>query len=193
MLAMQYSIRLASDFDEARLRQRVGQRGHLFDNMEGLAHKAFLFNQEQHVYAPFYVWSDHFKAREFLLGDVFADVIRNFGRPRVRMWGVLDFDIVGDASVMPTVAVRCVEPLAPDADLGDLERAELEHHREMLDRRGIWAHSAGLDCDRWELVRYSLWRDAETARQVKGDCINTYEVLRVSGPSAHSGPRQAWA
>jgi hypothetical protein len=193
MLAMQYSIRLASDFDEARLRQRVAQRGHIFDNMPGLTHKAYLFNPETHVYAPFYVWDDHFKAREFLLGDVFADVIRNFGRPRVRIWGVLDFDIVGDASVMPQVAVRCVEPLAPDADLQNLERTERELHQETLQKRGLWAHTTALDCDRWELLRYSLWRNAEAARQVKGDCIDIYEVLRVSGPAAHSGPRQAWA
>ena len=191
MLAMQYSIRLASDFDEARLRQRVASRGHLFDNMAGLGHKAFLFNAENHLYAPFYIWNDHFKAREFLLGDVFADVIRAFGRPRVRMWGVLDFDMVGDPAKMPLVAVRCVEPLAPDANLQHLERAELDHHRAMLAKSGIWAHSAGLDCDRWELVRYSLWVDAESAKQVTGDCINTYEVLRVSGPAAQSGPRQA--
>jgi len=191
MLAMQYSIRLASDFDETRIRQRVAQRGHLFDNMPGLAHKAYLFNQEQHVYAPFYVWEDHFKAREFMLGEIFADVIRAFGRPRVRMWGVLDFDIVGDRTVMPKVAVRCVEALPPDANLRNLERAELSLHGEMLDKPGIWAHTTALDCDRWELVRYSLWRDAESAGQVQGDCINTYEVLRVSGPAADSGPRQA--
>ena len=191
MLAMQYSIRLASDFDEARIRQRVASRGHLFDDMPGLDHKAFLFNAESHTYAPFYVWNDHFKAREFLLGDVFGDVIRAFGRPRVRMWGALDFDVVGDPAVMPSVAVRCVEALAPDANLQHLEREELEHHRAMLEKGGIWAHSAGLDCDRWELVRYSLWLDAEAARQVTGDCINTYEVLRVSSPTARSGPRQA--
>jgi hypothetical protein len=193
MLAMQYSIRLASDFDEARIRQRVAQRGHLFDGMPGLAHKAYLFNAEQHVYAPFYVWDDHFKAREFLLGEIFADVVRAFGRPRVRMWGARDFDIVGDPAQMPLVAVRCVEALAPDADLGKLDRAEREHHGDMLAKRGIWAHSTGLDCDRWELVRYSLWRDAESAQQVTGDCINTYEVLRVSGPAAAPGPRLAIA
>jgi len=191
MLAMQYSIRLASDFDEARLRQRVAQRVGLFNNMPGLAHKAYLFNAEQHVYAPFYVWSDHFKAREFLLGDIFADVIKSFGRPRVRMWGVLDFDIIGDRTVRPTVAVRCVEALAPDADLRTLERSELDHHVEMLDQPGIWAHSTALDCDRWELVRYSLWRDAESAKAVKGDCINTYEVVLVSNPTSDQTSRQA--
>ena len=191
MLAMQYSIRLASDFDEARLRQRVAQRVGLFNNMPGLAHKAYLFNAEQHVYAPFYVWSDHFKAREFLLGDIFADVIKSFGRPRVRMWGVLDFDIIGNRTVSPTVAVRCVEALAPDADLRTLERSELDHHVEMLDQPGIWAHSTALDCDRWELVRYSLWRDAESAKAVKGDCINTYEVVLVSNPTSDQTSRQA--
>ena len=191
MLAMQYSIRLASDFDEARLRQRVARRVHLFDNMPGLAHKAYLFNSEQHVYAPFYVWSDHFKAREFLLGEIFADVIRSFGRPRVRIWGCLDFNFIGNRTFSPTVAVRCVEALAPDADLRDLERSELDHHVEMLDQPGAWAHSTALDCDRWELVRYSLWRDADAAQVVKGDCINTYEVVLVSNPESADTPRSA--
>jgi hypothetical protein len=56
----------------------------------------------------------------------------------------------------------------------------------MLDQPGIWAHSTALDCDRWELVRYSLWRDAEAARIVKGDCINTYEVVLVTPQSAEA-------
>jgi hypothetical protein len=193
MLAMQYSIRLASDFDEARIRQRVAQRGHLFDNMTGLEHKSFLFDRERNTYAPFYIWNDHFKAREFLLGEIFADVVRSFGRPRVRIWGVMDFDVVGDRAIMPKVAMRCVEPLAADANLSQLERAEQEHHRSLLESRGLWAHATALDCDRWEVVRYSLWRDAESAREVKGDCINTYEVLRVSGPAVDSGERKATA
>ncbi len=190
MLAMQYSIRLASDFDEARLRQRVAQRGHLFDNMPGLAHKAFLFNSERHLYAPFYVWYDHKKAREFLLGDIFADVTNSFGRPRVRMWGCLDFDTVPSPHP-PRIAVRCVEALAPDARLNDLERDEHVLHEAQIAKEGILVHATALDCDRWELVRYSLWWDEEAAKSVTGDCINTYEVLRVSGPAVHSGPRQA--
>jgi hypothetical protein len=192
MLAMQYSIRLANDFDEARLRKRVADRGHLFDNMAGLAHKGFLFNAEQRVYAPFYVWSDHAKARDFLLGPIFANVVQSFGRPRVRIWGVFEFDTVMNAPE-PRVAVRCVEPLAPDANLMDIERTECERHEAELRRRGLWAHTVALDCDRWELVRYSLWTDRECAAQVSGDCINIYEVLRVSPPCVEVGARKAWA
>ncbi len=190
MLAMQYSIRLATDFDEARLRQRVAQRGHLFDNMPGLAHKAFLFNSERHLYAPFYVWYDHKKAREFLLGDVFANVTTSFGRPRVRMWGCLNFDTVDDPHP-PKIAVRCVEALGPDARLNDLERDERALHEATITQKGLLVHASALDCDRWELVRYSLWWDEKAAKSVQGDCINTYEVLRVSGPAVQSGARQA--
>jgi Domain of unknown function (DUF4865) len=80
MLAMQYTFNLPDDYDMALIRARVAERGHLFDEMDGLCQKAFLIS-ERHVepaqgnmYAPFYVWHDVRAMQTFLLGDKFKAV-----------------------------------------------------------------------------------------------------------------------
>ena len=44
MIAMQYTIRLAGDYNIDLVRERVARRKPLFDGLEGLLHKSYLFN-----------------------------------------------------------------------------------------------------------------------------------------------------
>lgn len=181
MLAMQYTIRLANEFDLGRIKKRVAKRRHLFDDLPGLTQKSFLVNAELGTYAPFYVWSSHEKARQFLLGDLFSDVIKSFGRPRVRLWGILYFGQTASLAP-PTFAVRCVEALSVDAELTEIGEAEAVRHAKAMATPGLYSHAVALDADRWEIVRYSLWQDRESAGKVDGDCIDTYDVLYVTAP-----------
>lgn len=183
MIAMQYTIQLAADFGVEKIRERVTARYPLFDSLPGLAHKSYLFNHQHGLYAPFYIWHSHDAARDFLLGPLFAGVISTFGRPRVRTWNVIAYDVI-DASVEPRYAIREVDSVAPEDDLAALAESERAQHRALAGTTGLRAHAVALDADRWELVRYSLWRDQGCATKARGDSVQPYEVLHLSSPGS---------
>jgi hypothetical protein len=181
MIAMQYTIQLATDFGIDKIRDRVTARYPLFDNLQGLAHKSYLFNHQHGLYAPFYIWHSHDAARDFLLGPLFAGVTQTFGRPRVRTWNVLAYDIA-DPSVEPTFAVREVDSISSEDNLANLAGIEREQHEKLVATPGLHSHAVALDADRWELVRYTLWKDQTCAVKPRGDSVQPYEVLHLSAP-----------
>jgi len=182
MIAMQYTIRLANDFSVQQIRARVQRRYGLFDNLPGLAHKSYLFSREDRLYAPFYIWRDHDAARDFLLGNIFQDVSDTFSRPRVRTWNVIAYDVF-DTSLTPTFAIREADSIPAEEQLSALAETERNAHQALRDCPGLHSHAVALDADRWELVRYSLWRDEAAARdKPQADQVQTYEVLHLSTP-----------
>ncbi len=183
MIAMQYTIRLSDDFGAKKIRARVQARYGLFDNLAGLAHKSYLFNAADRLYAPFYIWRSHDAARDFLLSDIFQDVSDTFRRPRVRMWNVFCYDIFDNSST-PTFAVREVDAVSAEQRLAVMADLERQAHAALRGKPGLHSHAVALDADRWELVRYSLWRDEAAARHnLSGDAIQTYDVLHLSTPA----------
>ena len=183
MIAMQYSISLPDDYGIQKIRARVQARYGLFDIMPGLAHKSYLFNSQDRLYAPFYIWRSHDAAREFLLSGIFQDVSNTFSRPRVRMWNVLCYEVF-DSPMMPTYAVREVDAVSPDQRLADVAEAERRGHEALRATPGLHSHAVALDADRWEMVRYSLWRDEAAARNKNtADTVQTYDVLHLSTPT----------
>ena len=181
MLAMQYTIQLPDSFDTGLIRRRVDERSKLFDTLPGLAHKSFLFSEQDKLYAPFYIWMNITEARRFLLDDLFKGVIETFSRPRVRTWSVIDM-VYGDKSLVPTYAVREADSIPPEHNLQKMVKKELEDQALLLKNPNLHFHAIALDSDRWELVRYSLWKDEKSAAAPASDCIQTYEVLHVSEP-----------
>jgi len=83
MLAMHYQIALAGADSVAAVRTRAAERGPLFDDMPGLAHKLFLIDPVDPCYATFYLWRDADAARAFIEGPFFAALSSAFGRPKV--------------------------------------------------------------------------------------------------------------
>lgn len=182
MLAMQYSIQLPPNYGPDQVRARVGQRRGLFDSHSGLVHKSFLFNEADHLYAPFYIWKDISQARDFLLDDLFHGVIEAFARQRVRSWFVLSMRF-GDRSIRPQFAQRETDPIAPEARLDQLVAQERRAQAELEAMRGLYLHVLALDADRWELMRFSLWGQAADCPKPHSDCHQQYEVLHVSEPA----------
>ena len=183
MIAMQYTIRLAGDYDYARVRERVERRRPLFDGLDGLVHKSYLFSESDRIYAPFYVWKCEDAAREFLTGDLFQDLVETFGRPRVRCWGVLAFG--GSArGGHPTVAVKELDSVAAEENLSRLVGRERERHDAAMETPGLCFHLAGLDPDRWQLMRYSAWRDPGAVRKCDTDAVECYQILQLCRPEA---------
>jgi hypothetical protein len=179
MLAMQYSVRLPGDFDVERVNQHVSARSPLFDGCPGLRHKFYLYDPEEHIYAPFYIWENSQVAQDFLLDNLFNGVIENFGRPRVRTWQIIAFDY-GDFKGEPTFLRSAIDKVHANKPLKPLMEAEKKEHQHTLNRPGLFAHMVLLDPDRWEVGRFSLWQSKDVAVGRAADCISIYDVLEMN-------------
>lgn len=183
MLAMQYSIPLPVNFDASRVRERVNARRALFDARAGLLHKSFIYSENDHLYAPFYVWQSAEAARAFLMEDLFKGVVDTFSRHRVRSWIVLGMS-QGNKGLRPAYARREIDAIDAGEDLSRYQAREREIQAKMKENQALYLHVSALDADRWEIMRYSLWAEKSSAPKPLADCLQEYEVLHVSEPSA---------
>ncbi len=181
MLAMQYSIQLPVNYDVALIRERVSNRSKLFDDHAGLVHKSFLYNEKDKLYAPFYVWRDVMEAQKFLLHDLFKGVVETFSRCRVRSWFVLHM-AYGNRALKPGFALREIDSIAPEEKMDKFLQKEKDAQAEMLKDSNLYMHLVAFDSDRWEVVRFSLWKDEASAPKSFSDSYIPYEVLHVSEP-----------
>jgi hypothetical protein len=179
MLAMQYSIQLPENYDSALIEQRVEKRKQLFDGHQGLVHKSFLFSDDDKLYAPFYIWKDLGEAQRFLLDDLFHGVVQAFNRVRVRSWFVVHMDY-GNRDIVPTFARREVDIIPPEEKLDNFVKYEKDLQNELLSNPGLFMHVAAFDADRWEILRFSLWKDTQSAGKPTGDSHIDYRVLHIT-------------
>lgn len=176
MLAMQYSVRLPKEFDADKVSERVSLRGPMFEGYPGLSHKFYLYDREEHVYAPFYIWENGQAAQNFLMNNLFGDVVQDFGRPRVRSWQILEFGY-GPSQDDPEYMVSAVDKVCEKRALKALQAREAEVHQVALETPGLFAHIVLLDPDRWEISRVSLWSKKQDAVMTAADCVYEYDVL----------------
>ncbi|WP_169544872.1 DUF4865 family protein [Sneathiella aquimaris] len=176
MLAMQYTVRLPSEYDAQMVNDRVSMRGPMFDGCPGLAHKFYLYDREEHVYAPFYIWENSQAAQNFLMNTLFEDVVEDFGRPRVRSWQILNFGY-GRSTIAPKKMLSEVDKVCEKQNLTTLKTHEQANHLKMLKNDDLFAHMVLLDPDRWEISRVSLWSRKDEAYKTRADCVSEYEVL----------------
>jgi len=181
MLAMQYSVRLPSEYDLEQVHERVSLRGPMFEGYPGLAHKFYLYEPEEHLYAPLYIWENNQSAQNFLMDSLFGDVVQDFGRPRVRSWQILEFDY-GPSKLEPIVMKAGVDKVCSKKSLVSLREAETENHNQMLTEDGLFAHLVLLDPDRWEISRCSLWSHKAIEYKPKADCVYEYDVVKENIP-----------
>jgi hypothetical protein len=179
MLAMQYSIALPEDYDLQLIHARVAERVRLFASLPGLAHKSYLLDTQDRIYAPFYIWTDVEAAQNFLFDDLFRGVIRSFSRPRVRTWFTLARDY-GNRLIVPRVAMKELDSIAPEENLEEVVKREREEHAALLDTPGLYLRCLAFDSERWEILRYSLWQDRASALKPSADSVEYYDALDVS-------------
>lgn len=178
MLAMQYTIQLPVDYDMKAIEARVEERKPLFDKVPGLVHKSYLANFDDKIYAPFYIWNDITRLRDFLMDDLFHGVTTSFSRPRVRSWTVLNQQR-GQFDGTPLYGVRESDPISHDEPLEALFEREKAEQQQLLENPNLYLSVLGLDADRWEVLRYQLWKDEQSAVAPHGDTVQPYRVLHV--------------
>lgn len=176
MLAMQYSMRLPQNFDVQSVYERVSSRSPLFANLPGLSHKFYLYDHEEHFYAPLYIWQDHQAAHQFVMEDLFSGFVDTFGRPRVRTWNVLEFDY-GQADIVPKFVCSSLDKVDPNNNLQQMADTESLRHQRLLCARNIYANLILLDTDRWELARFSFWANKSDAIADNSDCRYDFDVI----------------
>jgi hypothetical protein len=188
MIAMEYRFTLPADYDMAIIRRRIAQKGHLLDDFPGLAFKAYLhasrddgqWPSRDNLYAPFYLWHGSEGMNDFLGGEGFAVLARDFGRPAVRTWVPWQAELSADLRGA-TVATTELAAIAADAELGALRLAEAEATRRDRDAGALAAISA-YDPSRWALLRFRLW--PRLAPGIAGGGRQFYRVGHVSQPGA---------
>jgi hypothetical protein len=183
MHAMQYEITLPADYDMASVRHRVATRGSALDALAGLGLKAYLIRERGvdgspvSQYAPFYLWTSLQGMNGFLWGDGFRGLSESFGRPVVQQWTGLAFQRGPAHAEIPRAATRRTEPVPADADpVATIDRAASELEALAGDP-AVHSSALAIDTRGWELVHFTLWRDA--APQASGQ---RYEVLHLSRP-----------
>ncbi|MFL5560814.1 MAG: DUF4865 family protein [Gemmatimonadaceae bacterium] len=183
MYAMQYEIALPADYDMTIVHERVRARGALLDALPGLGLKAYCVRERGaagspvNAYAPFYLWHSASAMGAFLWGAGFRGLCASFGRPMVRHWTGVAFVLGPARADAPAVASRCVELVAPDADVPAVVDRAATELRDRGQDANVHSAAVAIDPNHWELVRFTLWRsDAAPAGEV------VYRVLHLSSP-----------
>ena len=163
MIAMQYTFVFPDEYDMGSIRTRVAERGHLFDELDGLYEKAFLISEKgvlgasQNSYAPLYLWNYNEAATNFLAGEKFRAVSNDFGRPIVQSWMPLYFSGRNAKQGTPVCATTETIKVGPDTDLEEMRRTEYKVHRHLAEHADCHSSFIGLDPASWQIARFALW------------------------------------
>jgi hypothetical protein len=181
VIALQYSFTLPADYDMAIVRQRIADKGHLLDHFDGLLLKTYLHAErgeasEENLYAPFYVWRDSAAMQRFLGSTGFANLVKAFGWPSIRVWPVWDAYLTPEAR-HARFATREIQAIAPYTALDVLR----DEQRTLLQRdieRGAVAAVSAFEPTTWTRVSFRLWDDTLPAHPAG----QRYQVGHVSQP-----------
>lgn len=177
MIAMQYSIALPADYDMARIRRRIADKGPLLDTLPGLRFKAYLVADRgdpllpgrQNLYAPFYLWRDAAAMHAFLAGPAFAALCEAFGRPAVQSW------MIGTA--WTSAALRTTRYATRELEAASPAFGDDPDDAHTPDDR-VLATVSGYEPQGWTRLRFRLWRGLPPA----DDGAQRYAVHHLSAP-----------
>ncbi len=188
MIGMQYIFSLPDDHDMGTIRNRVAERGHLFDKLEGLFEKAVLISEKgvagasKNSYAPFYLWNHDEAIGNFLVSDKFKAVSEAFGRPSVKTWLPLYMSIGPAKLGKPTLATKETIDIPPESDLEGMRRIEYKVHRQWAQHPANHSGFIGLNAETWQIVRFALWTGSPGSLP---DGTERFEVVHLSAPGLH--------
>ena len=163
MFAMQYGFDFPATFDMGTILARAADIGPRFNDLPGLYQKAFLVGQNTagsaSRYTPFYLWRDVDGMTAFLQSDAFRAVSAHYGRPAVQRWNQVGFVEGPAVDGHPRFAVQELVGLAPDVDLAQVRAQEAASLDGLAGEPGLQTAFVGLDPEKWQLVRVSLWTE----------------------------------
>ncbi|WP_249745999.1 DUF4865 family protein [Burkholderia sp. LAS2] len=174
--------RLPADYDLDIIRQRVRERGRLWDDTPDLLFKGFLLREAgrhgapENGYASFYLWRNEQAFARFVTDGRYRVVTDSFGRAPIDTQVALDAR-KGSASTGRFARLETIE-IPADADLDAALAREIERNREAAARQGAVAAAVSLDPLRWRLTR-ALVTEHEPD---DGGAGTVYQVLHLARP-----------
>ncbi|MDE1167844.1 MAG: DUF4865 family protein [Pseudomonas sp.] len=193
MIALQYTIELADDYDMAQIASRVGAKHHLFDAWPDLVFKAFLMAvrtdwvvpSQANLYAPFYLWANAPAQQDFLRSEAFAGVAQAFGRPPVSTWSTIQVQGLDDLH-LARFARREVSAIPADVSVATLCQAQVQASRRLMSQPAVVSTVVAFEPTTWTLVRLVFYRQCEGFEVGAG--VQHYHVLHLSRPVSDLSP-----
>ncbi|MBO1856550.1 DUF4865 family protein [Burkholderia cenocepacia] len=182
MLTAYYVHRLPADYDLDIIRDRVRERGRLWDDTPDLLFKGFLLREAgrhgatENGYASFYLWRNEQAFARFVTDGRYRVVTDSFGRAPIDTQIALDAR-KGSASTGRFARLETIE-IPADADLDAVLAREIARNREAAARQGVVAAAVSLDPLRWRLTR-ALVTEHEPD---DGGADTMYQVLHLARP-----------
>ncbi|WP_175842229.1 DUF4865 family protein [Burkholderia arboris] len=156
MLTAYYVHRLPADYDLDIIRQRVRERGRLWDDTPDLLFKGFLLREAgrygatENGYASFYLWRNEQAFAGFVTDGRYRVVTDSFGRAPIDTQVALDAR-KGRASTGRFARLETIE-IPADADLDATLAGAVARNRDVAARQGVVAAAVSLDPLRWRLT-----------------------------------------
>ncbi|MDO4667550.1 MAG: DUF4865 family protein [Streptococcus sp.] len=117
MQAMQYNIKLPTDYDMNIIRERVKKTGGLMDGFEDLFFKAYLISERSNKqlynsYCPLYVWKNTSGMTKFIFDGYFDNILNSFGWQNIEIGVTSSVELSDnfDTSKFVTLEVLDIEP-----------------------------------------------------------------------------------
>ncbi|MCA8009267.1 DUF4865 family protein [Burkholderia cenocepacia] len=182
MLTAYYVHRLPADYDLDIIRDRVRERGRLWDDTPDLLFKGFLLREAglhgatENGYASFYLWRNEQAFARFVTDGRYRVVTDSFGRAPIDTQIALDAR-KGSASTGRFARLETIE-IPADADLDAVLAREIARNREAAARQGVVAAAVSLDPLRWRLT-HALVTEHEPD---DGGAGTMYQVLHLARP-----------
>ncbi|VWB78201.1 DUF4865 family protein [Burkholderia metallica] len=182
MLTAYYVHRLPADYDLDIIRDRVRERGRLWDDTPELVFKGFLLREAgrygatENGYASLYLWRNEQAFAGFVTDGRYRVVTDSFGRAPIDVQVALDAR-KGSASTARFVLLEAVD-IPADADLDATLAQEIARNREAAARQGVIAAAVSVDPLRWRLTRI---RVSEHEPDDSG-AGTVYQVMHLARP-----------
>ncbi|MCA8017354.1 DUF4865 family protein [Burkholderia metallica] len=182
MLTAYYVHRLPADYDLDIIRDRVRERGRLWDDTPELVFKGFLLREAgrygatENGYASLYLWRNEQAFADFVTDGRYRVVTDSFGRAPIDVQVALDAR-KGSASTARFVRLEAVD-IPADADLDATLAQEIARNREAAAQQGVVAAAVSVDPLRWRLTRI---RVSEHEPDDSG-AGTVYQVMHLARP-----------
>lgn len=184
MIAMQYNVKLPSDYDMSIIKNRVKNNGYKTDGFLDLSMKAYLIAEFgkhgniQNEYAPFYLWKGAEGMNHFLLDGPFNNILNSFGWTPVNTWVVLHQKIEKHDSKQYAVITKL--PVLPRLDFSDLQDKAKRIFDTDCNNASTTCSIVAYNPTTWQLCHFLLSADSQEMEHRATGTSLVYQLLHLS-------------
>ncbi len=176
MHAMQYHVKLPSDYNMKIIRDRVRLNGYKTDGFKNLILKAYLISQTTNncitnTYSPLYLWRNSEGMTEFIFNGFYDNVISSFGWQNINIGVIYSMNIT-DSVKHSHYALEEYIDIFPTLSLKEIEIKKLFR---IFDN--TVAEIIIYNPDKWKFVKYSF---IENLPKSLNPNIKIYDILYIS-------------